>query len=270
MSCTENSVFDDDIGEKDQRSISGIVTLEDNVNPSGVVVWLKELDISTRTDSTGRFSLRLPAPDLQPGAGLNGYVNLFIYVANYRIEHASILLVDGKVQYAEADINEQGELAQPANLRKLISISSVISPREIFESFSGFLHLTINLRVFGEGVEVLTFKDQRDSTMFTNVFFKRSDDSNKDAIFWRKSLLTRVREIKSNDKWYFEIHSDSIALDKGNYEVIPYLIILQDNVPRKLFEHFGILPNVYDNNFLNIPIKQTVGHITVKDSLDIM
>jgi hypothetical protein len=269
-SCTENSVFDDEIGEKDQRSVSGIITLEDNADPSGVVVWLKELDISTKTDTAGRFSLRLPAPDLQPGAGLNGYVNLFIYVANYRIEHASILMVDGKVQYAEADINEQGDLAQPVHLRKLISIATAISPREILENYSGFLQLTISLHTFGQSVEVQTFKHQRDNTMFTNVFFNRPDGPNEEAIFWRKSSLSRINEIESRDEWHFEIHSDSITLPQGSYEVIPYLIILQDNVPRELIEHFGIISNIYDNSFLNIPIKQTVGHITVKDSLDIM
>jgi hypothetical protein len=102
------------------------------------------------------------------------------------------------------------------------------------------------------------------------VFFKRPEGPNEDALFWRKSSLSRVHEIETRDEWHFEIHSDSIALPKGSYDVIPYLIVLQPNVPRELIEHFGIIPNIYDNNYLNIPIKQSLGHITIKDSLEIM
>jgi hypothetical protein len=265
FSCTENTIFNTNESITDKLSIRGRVTLSDGTTPSGVIVWVKEFDRSVYTDSTGRFTLTFPPPNAQPGAGYNGYVSIYVYVSNYRIVELSALLVDGKVVYGKGDIDMEGSVYKIIELIKLLDIHLSISPSTIPENFADWTHIDLWLKTRIGPVEVETFKYQYDESMFTNVFFKEVGESNENALLWRGSVFIRICEIRGEEQWYFDVHSDSIKLVPGVYEVIPYINILQDGIPKKLIEHFGIISNLYNYTFLNIPIKQSVGYLTVTE-----
>jgi hypothetical protein len=99
--------------------------------------------------------------------------------------------------------------------------------------------------------------------MFTNLYFREEGQPNEQALFWRGSVMNRMCMIRGYEQWYSNVHSDSIRLTPGEYDVIPFITILQNAIPKALIEHIGIIPNIYDQTFLDIPVKQKMGHLTV-------
>ena len=49
----------------------------------------------------------------------------------------------------------------------------------------------------------------------------------------------------------------------GEYEIIPYILILQDNVPEELIQSLGDDVEDFGENYLNIPFKRTGGKFKV-------
>ena len=79
--CTESPIEENiDISN---HTLRGKVELSDGLQPDGVFVWFKVLNMSTRTGDDGSFELNLPPASKQPGNGLDGIFNLYFYMSNY-------------------------------------------------------------------------------------------------------------------------------------------------------------------------------------------
>ena len=53
------------------------------------------------------------------------------------------------------------------------------------------------------------------------------------------------------------------TLPVGNYFVVPYLRIIQENLPEALIQKIGENANKYHQDYLKIPIRQDMGHLIV-------
>lgn len=126
--CTDNSLFGN--AEISANSIRGTVKLGNNLKPDEVFIWLEALDVNTRTDENGQFTLNLPTANKQPGGGIDGIYDLYFYVANYQLQSVKISILNGNVQLSKLSLTSEGELRQTVVLQEILNINSSISFRQ--------------------------------------------------------------------------------------------------------------------------------------------
>jgi hypothetical protein len=261
--CTENSLFDDKMGSSDGMTLRGTLHLDKDPNPDNIYIWLGILNLGTYSDTGGNFELVLPHPENQPQKGVSGDYSLFYYVANYKIDSSKVTLLNGKFVYNKSDINKEGVIRETITLKKLLTINASISPSTYPINYSDFIQVNLFIKNVFEPVLVQIFKWQRDNNMFTNAFFKKSEAASETIIFYRLSTLMREEEIVGERHWYMTIHTDSIRLDAGYYEIIPYIKVIQEKIPEGLLKSIGEDQVFVDSTYLNLPFKRQNTFLTV-------
>ena len=266
--CTKNTLFDDEVGDTDGLTISGKILLDKDSKPDNIYVWLGILNLGTYTDIAGNFKLELPHPESQPQKGISGEYPLYYYVANYKIDSSSVSLLNGKVIYNKSDINKDGEIRETIILKKLLTIYTSITPTSYSKDYYAYIQADLLLKSEFEQVSIRIFKYQRDMNWFTNIFFRNIDENTDDILFYRTSTLLREEEIEGERRLYMPIHTDSIRLETGTYEVIPYLKIIQENIPEGLMKSIGEDQVFVDSTFLTIPYKRQNAYLTVTPAVN--
>lgn len=263
--CTENP-----FGNKDQqissRNIGGKVYLKDGAKPQGIFVWLETFDVGTRTDENGNFNLTLPSSMSEGGVtGGDGIFYLYFYVANYRLDSAQVVIVNGEVARSEGDINDNGELNEAKGLTKILNIGIDIYPSFIeFDSW-GRMTAIITLRAIYDNVEVASRKRME------NHVFKRSGlifldgEGNFVGTVGRGTGWRMGTEIisQSPKKWIVEMNVPPCDLPLGIYKVVPYLLVKQNNLPPQLIESMGTNVEALGPNYLNIPFVRQEGEFII-------
>ena len=263
IACTGNNIFNDKIAGTDGTNLSGKVLLDKDSSPDNIFVWLGILNLGSYTDAKGNFELQLPPPESQPAKGVTGRYPLFYYMANYQIDSSTVELLNGKFLYTKADIDENGRIRKTVTLTRLVSIIASVTPNRFPQDTSAWIRVDLVVTSDYLPVTVKTFKYQKDCTMFTNIFFKRLDDPLKKITFYRRSTLEREEQIEGRTEWYMAIHTDSVRLHAGYYELIPYIKILQENIPQGLLACAGEDPVFTDSTYLNIPCKRQNTFVTI-------
>ena len=264
--CNDNPFSDDSLDYADGLSLRGKVILDDGSKPDQVYVWLQELNTGVYTDESGNFKLFLPPAEAQPGVGYTGSAKVYFYLGNYQFEERNVLLLDGKFQLDRYSINSQGYLKNTISLEKLLSIRTTVEPNVVGESSGTWLTLKTYISPHIDSVVIQTFKHQRDQNMFTNVYFQDKNKPIDEAVFVRRSVFLRTYAVRSNEVWYLNVHSDSLELTEGLYDVIPYIKIIQDDFPFDMLLSIGADAHTYNNTYLNIPFKETTGQLRVTTS----
>jgi hypothetical protein len=261
--CTENSLFDDKLGSADGMTLRGKVLLDKDPIPDNIYVWLGILNLGTYTDTGGNFQINLPLPENQPSKGISGDYTLYYYVANYKIDSSQVTLLNGKFLYNKSDIDKDGRIRTTITLKKLLTINASITPTEYPIDYHDFIQADLFLKNVFDPVVIQIYKYQRDTDWFTNIFFKNIENVQDSIHFYRTSTLLREEEITGERRLYMPIHTDSIRLEASRYEVIPYIKIIQDNIPDGLMESIGEDPVFVDSTYLNIPFKRQTAFLTV-------
>jgi len=143
------------------------------MSPDDVFVWLEGLDISTRTDPEGFFQITLPPPSSQPGGSLSGVFKLYFYVANYRLDSAYVVILNGCVEYDHGDLNEKGEISRTKCLSEFLSIRTSLNPSTIDENYEGFIDVTVSVHTDTDTVVVEVPKMM--GNLMTAAFIKGVD-----------------------------------------------------------------------------------------------
>lgn len=267
--CTENPFFKEDTITGNQ-TIRGKVELSDQASPESVFVWLEGFTLSTWTDQNGAFQITLPPPTKQTGGGLSGVFKLYFYVANYQIDTAKVLIRNGAIIYAQADVDEKGELKQTQYLSNLLDIRLGVSPPFIAANDSDSIFVTIELQAERDSVAVIMPNMNHDVPKgrkdLLSVCFLKKIDSKEDFV----KIIDGGGNIQRSYKvgtvalnWILIIRYTPGMLPAGEYQIVPYLLIQQQEVPSGLINSLGEDVEKFDLNYLNMPYKLNGGNLRV-------
>jgi len=258
--CNQNPFFDDDWVDLGNRRIHGKVSLSDDSTPDRIFVWLEGFDLGAWTESDGSFELILPLASEQPGGGLWGGFDLYYYIANYQIYVADIIVQDGYVLDNNASIGVDGEVTISPILKKLLDVSTTIEPDTVALDFEGEIECTIMLRAIDEPISVITSLSQ-DILLAAFIQNIKNGDArivNEDAHVYSLATIEDIPTV-----WMMRFPYTANWLESGNYEIIPFVLVLQPFIPSGLLKHFGPESQNFVLDYLNIPMKRTAELLVV-------
>lgn len=270
--CTSNPLFEDR-NSSSKQTVKGKIRLSDGASPDSVFVWLEGLNLSTHTDDEGNFTLQLPTPQTQPGGGLTGDFRIFYYIGNYEIITSSVVIRNGSFEYGAGDIDTDGNINGTTILQKLADIHTVIQPFEIPEYDSSRVGITIFVTV--TVVPTMNSVEVKmpigPGGLLTAMIFKEINGSISDAVFYGNAQLSEPIHVTVTRNWQTGIKARNInstpyyTLEPGEYEVIPYIRIIQENLPEGLLECIGENADTFDQDYLKIPVRLNLGRLTVTE-----
>ncbi len=260
--CTENPLFQGGTVLPGKSRISGRISLSDSLSAMNAVVWMEGFDIMVRADTTGAFVLTLPVPSQQPGHGLTGAFALYFYMADYRLASREIVVLDGYVQDSKGAVGENGVLRETLRLEKLLDLYTDVEPDKINESYAGTIDCRIFLQAAGEPVSVLTRIDEDRVTAGFVVPVRGTDGvplpvENVQQMPSLKTIGTDPVE------WVFKFEKRPGSLRAGDYEIVPYIAIMQVDIPEALLRRIGENVQDFEPGFLDVPFHRRGGMLLV-------
>lgn len=261
--CTSNPIFED-VDPSAQEIVKGKVRLNDDESPEGIFVWFEGLNISTYTDEAGDFTIQLPPPPSQPGGGLTGNYRLFYYVGNYGVTTSSIVIRNGRVVYGTADVDSEGNINETVVLNKLIDVETVVDPPIIHRFDSVRIEISVILTPHVSNVPIASLKEP--DGFFNGLFFRKKGTPIEDVAFLPITGSPRIEMVTSRQVWLAGVYTFWLGLElfRAEFEVIPFLIIIQDNCPDALIESISEKATTYHYEYLKIPFRRKVGSLTVR------
>jgi len=272
--CTEN-VLDNQSILLPKNQITGTVKLNQRENAEGIYVWLEGLNIGQKTDENGEFKIEIPSFRLQEDqAGLTGVFNLYYYSANFNLESTKLVFRNGSLASQQDVINDNGELLKPQVVLQNLKIKTLVVPESVSsaevaqaelrrESIVVIFKVTLQALLGALIVEFPTSVENLISpVMFRNV--------NTDEVFILESkiaglsfddFLTLGEEPVSR---FLIIELQSHHLPKGEYEIIPYLLINR-SLPEGLLESLGESVEELGPNYLKMPILRETSRFVITD-----
>lgn len=256
-SCTE-SPFEGDIG-KEPKQITGLVDLADTFNDEkGVYVWLSGLNLGTYTDSLGAFKLEMPK---NVSRDFSGVFTLYFYVANYRLNRATVVVREGKFLYGAGDLTPDGRIKDVVKMFKILDIKTIVDPPSVPSSYSGPIDVQTTLQATLDTVSVVFPKSV--GGLLGGMFFRHLQSGQiyidiADVGANTRDVVLVGREPKSR-RQIFELNGANyrdLFLPVGEYIVIPFFLIQQDDVPQELFNSFGEKADDLTPNFLKVPFRR--------------
>ena len=268
--CTSNPFWEDSPTKK--VNISGVVVAENRASNTPVYIWIEDLDVSNYTDTTGSFSIDIPSLEAENG-NFSGSVRVFYYIHNYIAHHSYLYITDGRLTSAQTDFDDDGSLLDTVKLKKLVSLeldTESAWDRSAGDSITFKMKLGINNRsvtIFSHVNQISGQQEYEPSGVLFSLIEDQDatyfDDNKIDFLqrydFEPFSSITWTYNIAPDDLVPFVI-DDYISLDEqsvssGDYRVLPFLFIEQNEIPDKLVQSLGIseIRNI-STDFLNMPL----------------
>ena len=272
--CTEN-VLDNQSISSSRNQITGTVKLNARKNAEGIYVWLEGLNIGQKTNENGEFKIEIPPFRLQEDrAGLTGVFNLYYYSANFNLESTKLFFRDGSLASQQDVINDNGELLKPQVVLQNLKIKTLAVPESVSlaevaqaelrrEFIVVILKVTLQALLGSLTVEFPTAVENLiGPIMFRNV--------NTNEVFILQSRIAGL----SFDNFlmlgeepvsrFLIIELQSHYLPKGEYEIIPYLLINR-SLPEGLLESLGENVEEFGPNYLKMPILRETSRFVLTD-----
>lgn len=257
--CTSNPFLSDDAA-RDKHIVRGKVLLEQGDSPEDIYVWLEDLNISTRTNAHGEFSLALPRTD--DLAGYNNDLKLYYYVGNYAIQHSNLLVVNGVFEFGKYDINNEGFIEETIYLKKLIDITTKIDPEAISEDYSDILKVDVNIINLDTNLLVIG-RMTREGVLSGYIFREINSPATSAKRFDLRSVVYRGYRLYEPVNWTGSFVWEKNFLPSGTYEVYPYVFLRQSDLPQELLDSFGTDADQFTDAYLKIPFKHNSDLLTI-------
>ncbi len=272
--CTENGLDNQSI-LLPKNQITGTVKLNARKNAEGIYVWLEGLNIGQKTDENGEFKIEIPPFRLQEDrAGLTGVFNLYYYSANFNLESTKLFFRNGSLASRQDLISENGELLKPQVLLQNLRIKTLVAPESVSsaevvqgelrrESIVVILKVTLQALLGSLTIKFPTVV----GNLISPVIFR---NVNTDEVI---ILESRIAGLSVDDfltlregpvSRFLIIELLSHQLPKGEYEVIPYLLINQP-LPEGLLESLGENVEELGPNYLKMPILRETSRFMLTD-----
>ena len=258
--CT-GSPLENNIDSTVNKTIVGSVSLLGNDSPEGVYIWLEDTDLNTFTDENGKFTLELPKSNSEKKNLESGIFKLFYYVANYKITSSTVVVDKGEFLASNGDLNSKGELTGTKHMVKLLRIKTEVSPSTVNASFSGLIQVSVALQATQDSVAVVLPKVLEGAS---TLIFERIGSG--DPIILNESsnfVLLKSKIGREEEIFEYGFTLTSGMLPEGEYRLVPYFLIEQDNMPEKLIASIGSEVNKFGPEFLQIPFKREGGQFVI-------
>ncbi|MGH7597907.1 MAG: hypothetical protein ACREOI_16280 [bacterium] len=261
--CTENP-FSNDKVTGGSRQVSGTVRLGDGQSAEGVYIWLDGFNLGSRADGSGRFQLTLP-PRSSQGGDINGVFNLYFYAANYRLANSEAVVRSGEFAYDQGDINKNGELARAVVLAKFLRIVTAVSPATINSNALDSVVVTVRLEAATGDTVTVAFPGLF-SDGLAKALLKKSG-SNEVVLLYSNKFGFAASDLQVVNIGGFSrivvFNLRGASIPPGDYEVIPYLLVKHEAVPRRLIEKLGSHVETFGKDYLQIPFRREGGSLKV-------
>jgi len=257
--CTSNPFLSDDAA-RDKHIVRGKVLLEHGDSPEDIYIWLEDLNISTRTNAHGEFSLALPRTD--DLAGYNNDLKLYYYVGNYAIQHSNLLVVNGVFEFGKYDINNDGFIEETIYLKKLIDITTTSDPEACSEDYSDILKVDVNIINLDTNLLVIG-RMTREGVLSGYIFREINSPATSAKRFDLRSVVYRGYRLYEPVSWTGSFVWEKNFLPSGIYEVYPYVFLRQSDLPQELLDSFGTDADQFTDAYLKIPFKHNSDLLTI-------
>ncbi len=267
--CTE-SPFENDI-KPVARVIRGQVQLVDDPQDqrAGVYVWMDGANLSTHTDSTGKFELVIPHTLVGAGGvAINGVFRVYFYVANYGFASVEIAVRDGLFQYNQGDLDNNGNLQDPIRLFKILTINTIVAPPSVAQSYDGPIDMQTTFRATGDSVTIVVPKSV--GGLLGGIFFRHKQTGKIYIDIPDEGADTRERIVVGNEplsrRQVFQLNGTNfreLFLPVGDFEVIPFFFIEQEKMPAALLKSLGENVEEPAPEYLKIPFRREGGEFQV-------
>ena len=262
--CTNNLVDESSISTR-SKQINGRVTLGSESNHEGIYVWLEGYNMGTFTDQSGHFDLELPYEGSQSAAvGYNTMLNLYFYVANYKISTADVIIIDGEFIFSRGDIGANGELNGDRTLLKLLHINTILDPDTVLVNEDKVVIVQVHLQAAYDSVTVVFPKIIGN----TGIVLLRNMNSGNSYVYLPEAFdNTQISERLGPEVriWSFVFPVKQGDLPPGTYEVVPYFFIEQENLPVELLGSLDPNFGTIGAGYLNIPFRRNSSYIVVRE-----
>lgn len=262
LQCSENGLFDQKISSDQHNLIRGRVQLSGEENQDSIYVWLDGLNLTTYTDSSGDFMLELPPSELQPGGGLSGVFKLYYFLANYKIQHSVLYLIDGKIERNKGDIDNEGSIYPEIWLTKLLDIQTETNPAKIGINYTGDVITKIYLTNMVDTVRVNSFLFPWGEPGAL-IIERDSEGTNEVALIKSSHAYWEMRTITEPVTWQIINKFAPGFFTPGTYLFYPFLEVVQQDIPQELLNSLGEDVYAFGMDYLNIPFKQSPGVLSV-------
>ncbi|MDZ7339144.1 MAG: hypothetical protein ONB30_11445 [candidate division KSB1 bacterium] len=275
LRCTHNPFSEDNI-RLEGGEVRGTVSLDKGPSPEGVYVWLEKFDVATLTDARGEFRLPLGTVAAHAGAGITGSFRLFFYVGNYGVKTAELVLRQGELVPGHGDVGPGGDLRTPVLLSRLLEVTTQVAP-DTFPprvggdvspgTFAGaYIDVTVTLRADVDSLPVLVPSSSGGPAALLMV--RALDPGAALQTLPRESEAALSRPLVADTvtalgrTWSSRFYLAMGALPRGTYEVVPFVIVPQRELPGALLRNLGVseAPGLA---YLRMPFKRKGGVLTV-------
>lgn len=244
--------------------MSGTVRLADQADAKDILIWMNGFKISTFTNENGEFTLNLPPKAVQSGSGgVSGIFTIYFYMANYFLDSAQVVVQNGEFLYSRGDLNKDGRLAATKSLRRFLEISTVVSPAAVEQNFNFRIGVTATLRALIDSCTVIfpgSIGDLLGAVFFRNI-------TTGEVIIFQSVPGAFTRDIaiigRTPTDRVLAFTLSQIALPRGQYEVIPQVLVRHQALPSGLIGSIGSNVEEIGSNYLKIPFRRTNGRFQV-------
>jgi len=270
FSCTENPFGGDKkIADK---TISGYVKLEKvEYYPKGfhggVFVWSKDLGLQTKTDIDGSFEFVLPASN-EPSSGaiIDGDYDIHFFLGNYKISKVTVTFAGGQVVNDDKVINLEGELRRDVSMKRELGVNTTVTPETIPSNFDSPINVMVTITPDRTDLYCEMKKiENRSGVTFTGLLIKNIVTNKLIHTVDNDSAFT-MREYIDRPMQKIEISFDYMGLNlpKGTYEIIPYMVLERNDVPKHLLEALGSDIYNFSEEYLDYPFYRTGGKFVIE------
>ena len=254
ISCTSNPFWEDNPSKK--ITIQGNVVAESRISNTPVFVFVENLNVFSRADTSGFYSIDLPNLELETG-NFSGAVKVFYYMHNYKIAYSTLYITNGRLTGSQTDFDEDGVLIETVSLKKLLSLD--LSLNGSWNRSNGdSLRFSLILTSYEEPVSFVSYvnilPDPRRNVP-SGVLLKSMQNS---VVYYDKNDADIMvhRDISANETllidynisadgfFPFEVNDyismDQQIMENGLYHVLPYIFVIQDDVPDEIFLYMGV------------------------------
>ena len=279
FNCTSNPFWEDNPSKK--ITIQGNVVAESRASDTPVFVFVEGLNVFSQTDTSGFYSIELPNLELETG-NFSGAVKVFYYMHNYKIEYSNLYITSGRLTGSQTDFDKDGVLLETVSLKKLLSLDLSLNG-SWNRSGGDSLRFSLILNSFEEPVSILSYvnviPDPRryvpsgvllKSMQNRGVFYDKNDaDIIVHTDISANETVMFDYDIPANGFFPFEVNDyisiDQQIMENGLYHVLPYIFVIQENIPDEMFLYMGIsnAQNISDLH-LDMPIDMPLKTILIQ------
>ncbi|NIR50424.1 hypothetical protein GWO43_18100 [candidate division KSB1 bacterium] len=263
--CTSSPVGDSATASQN-REVRGAVSLSNQNDPQTVFIWFDGLEMSKRPDQFGRFQFTLPPPAAQtPAGGLDGAFKVYFYIANFNFASKVAIIRNGFFVYGAGDIDESGEFSPSIFLNEQLVIRTRIEPHQItLESDTLSFSAEVFLQSFKDTVDVLYPREVDEVS--APLLFKNLATEDVEIVPTTITSIDTTDFKRISTKLFsrkMDVKLAANEFEAGLYEIVPYLLVVNNDVPAQVIERIGDNVEALGPNYLELPFIRREGELEI-------